>query len=275
MKHPVLWIARHEVILAWRNRWVISFAALFAAGTLAISTLGMVTSGYSGFQDFVRTAASLVNFGGFLVPLFALLLGTYAFLSDPEHLELLATQPISRFTVLLGRVLGLQLTVLSATLLGFGLPGIVFSWTLGLDGALPYAIVLAIQLLLGLVFTGLAVMIVLLSHRQPIALGISIGIWLFFELVYGMLMLGATLQLERSVLEILLIVGLAGNPVDLARVLSLLAVGGPHLYGAAGATLVKTAGSLATAGGLGLAALLAWVLIPVAIALHIFTRQNL
>ncbi len=101
------------------------------------------------------------------------------------------------------------------------------------------------------------------------------GIWLFFELLYGMLMLGATLQFSRATLKVLLLAGLAGNPVDLTRVLSLLAVGGPHLFGPAGATLVKMTGSASVAGLLGLGALLLWIVIPLLISIRLFSRQNL
>jgi len=114
----ILEIARQEFVLHRRNRWVISFAILFAALSLAVAYFGMITSGYSGFQDFVRTSASLVNLGGFLLPLFALLLGVFSFLTHREYLEVLATQPVSRSTLLLGKYFGLLISVLTAAALG-------------------------------------------------------------------------------------------------------------------------------------------------------------
>ena len=118
-------------------------------------------------------------------------------------------------------------------------------------------------------------LIALLANRQQIALGITVGIWLFSELFYGMLMLGATLQFSRATLKVLLLAGLAGNPVDLKRVLSPLAVGGPHLFGPAGATLVKVTESASMAGVLGLGALLLRIVIPLPILIRLFSRQNL
>ena len=96
MSSAILEIARQEFVLHRRNRWVITFAILFAALSLAVAYFGMITSGYSGFQDFVRTSASLINLGGFLLPLFALLLGVFSFLTHREYLEVLATQPVTR-----------------------------------------------------------------------------------------------------------------------------------------------------------------------------------
>lgn len=275
MRSPIWLIARQEFTLNRRNRWVVSFAVLFAGLTLLVATLGMVTSGYSGFQDFVRTTASIINLGGFAVPLFALLLGVFSFLSHREHLELIAAQPLSRARVLLGKYLGLLLTVWGATLLGFGLPGVIIALVIGVQGALQYAAVVLLSLLAAAVFTGLAVLISVVTGRQQIALGLAIGVWLFFELIYGLLMLGATLQYSRKTLEILLLVGLAGNPIDLTRVLSLLVVGGPQLFGPAGVTLVKLTGSPAVAGAIGMVALAFWAVVPVVVAIRRFSRQSL
>ncbi|NIM19375.1 MAG: ABC transporter permease subunit [Candidatus Latescibacteria bacterium] len=275
MSHPVWLIAKQEFTLNRRNRWVISFAVVFSVLTILVSLLGMVTSGYSGFQDFVRTSASIINLDGFIVPLFALLLGVFSFLSHREHLELMVTQPISRAKIILGKYLGLLLTVIGATLLGFGLPGIVFSLAVGVEGAFQYFIVVLLALLLSVVFTGLAVLISLLSRRQQIALGVSVGLWIFFELLYGMLMLGTTLHFSHATLKVLLLAGLTGNPVDLTRVLSLLVIGGPHFFGPAGATLIKLTGSASVASLLGLAAILLWIVIPMLVSIRVFSRQNL
>jgi Cu-processing system permease protein len=272
---PVLVIGWHEFLINRRNRWVVSFAVLFAGLTLAIAYFGMVTSGYAGFQDFTRTAASLVNAGGFLVPLFALVLGVFSLVTHPEYLELLVTQPVSRSRVLVGRYLGLSLTVLGAAALGFGLPGVMIAMAAGTEGAWRYLAVIGYLSLLALAFTGIAFLVALLARRRQIALGVALGVWIFFELVYGVLMLATTLYLPAKVIKTTLLVGLLGNPVDLARVLSLLQVGGPHLFGPAGATLIKLAGSVPVATAVGLVGLLLWVVVPLFVAVRLFQRQNL
>ncbi len=268
MKSAIGQIAWQEFVLNRRNRWVIFFAGLFAVTTTLISYFGMVTSGYAGFQDFVRTAASLANLGGFLIPLFALLLGVFSFLSEREYLEILATQPIPRSHVLLGKICGLCLTVIAASAIGFGIPGAVIAMAIGTEGAVGYLMVVVYNTLLAVIFVGLSVLIALATDRRQIALGIAMGVWIFFELVYGMLMLGTTLYLPAKVLNL-------GNPVDIARVLSLLQVGGPHLFGPAGATLVKLAGSPTMATLIGLLGLVGWIVVPVLLAIWIFKRQDL
>lgn len=271
----VLKIANQEFMLHSRNRWVVTFAVLFAGLGLAVAYFGMITSGYSGFQDFVRTSASLVNLGGFLLPLFALLLGVFSFLTNREYLELLATQPVSRREILLGRYLGLLLSVLVAAALGFGLPGAIIAVSIGTEGAGTYIVVVLFLCLLAAVFTGLSVLIALLTGRRPVALGIAIGVWIFFELVYGLLMLATTLYLPAKTVKTVLLAGLAGNPIDIVRVLCLLQVGGPPLFGPAGATLVKLTGSAATTTAIGLAVVVLWIVAPLLIAISIFKRQDL
>ncbi|UCH64803.1 MAG: ABC transporter permease subunit [Ignavibacterium sp.] len=275
MNHPVLLIAIQEFKLNRRNKWVTSFAGIFAILTFFISYFGMVTSGYSGFQDFARTSTSLINLSGFLIPLFSLLLGVFSFISNKEYLELMVAQPISRHQVILGKYLGLILTLLGATVIGFTIPGILVSFSVGVEGALSYALVILFSSFLGIVFVGCAILISQISNRQQIALGIAIGIWIFFEVVYGLIILGSTLYLTPSILKTILIFGLIGNPIDIFRVLSLLVVGGPEFFGPAGASLLKLTGSGLLSTLVGILGLFLWMVIPLAISLKIFSRQNI
>ena len=81
----ILLIAKQELKLSLRNRWVLSFLILFTVLTLGISYFGMITSGYVGFQDFRRTSASIINLSAYLIPLFALLIGVFSFISFREY----------------------------------------------------------------------------------------------------------------------------------------------------------------------------------------------
>lgn len=275
MTRPILTIARQEVLISARNRWLHCFAGVFALLTMLVAYFGMVTSGYSGLQDFIRTAASITSLAGFAVPLVALILGVFSFLSHREYLDLLVAQPVSRSQVLMGKYVGLLLTVTGASLLGLGLPGIPISLVVGTGGALQYGIVVLQAAALGAVFSGLALVAVLVTRRRQVALGIAIAVWLFFELIYGMLMLGSTLYFTPAFLKTFLIVGLLGNPIDLMRVASLLVVGGPHLFGPGGATLIKLVGSTPAAIGVAWAGLLTWTVVPVLAADRLFCRQDL
>ena len=245
MSSAILEIARQEFVLH-RQESLGHFIRRHSlrALSLAVAYFGMITSGYSGIQDFVRTSASLINLGGFLLPLFALLLGVFSFLTHREYLE--APRHPTCFearTSCSANTSGLLISVLTAAAIGFGLPGAVIAASIGFEGASTYLLVVFFSCLLAAVFTGLSVLIALLTERRPAAIGVAIAVWIFFELVYGLLMLATTLYLPPGVAKNVLLVGLGGNPIDVVRVLCLLQVGGPHLFGPAGATLIKLTGS--------------------------------
>jgi Cu-processing system permease protein len=235
----------------------------------------MVTSAYSGFQDFARTSTSLIKLSGFLIPLFSLLLGVFSFISNREYLELLVAQPVTRFQVILGKYLGLILTLIGATVIGYTIPGIIISLVIGTEGALGYTLTVIYTILLGMIFLGCAILISQISRRQQIALGFSVGIWIFFEVIYGLLILGTTLYFTPKILKYILLFALSGNPIDLTRVLSLIAVGGLEFFGPAGATLYRLAGTEWLAIIYGLIGLILWMIIPLFISVRIFSKQDL
>ena len=55
----------------------------------------------------------------------------------------------------------------------------------------PAAVLFSI--LLGVVFIGCSILISQISNRQQIAVGIAVGVWIFFEVIYGLLVLGTTI----------------------------------------------------------------------------------
>ena len=127
-------IARQELVINIRNRWTLLFAGVFGVLVLTISYFGLVTGGSIGFQGFARTSASLLNLVLYIVPLAALTMGTLSFTSEKSAGELLFSQPVTRGEILIGKFLGLFASIFTATLIGFGLAGIVIPIKLGTRG---------------------------------------------------------------------------------------------------------------------------------------------
>jgi Cu-processing system permease protein len=151
----------------------------------------------------------------------------------------------------------------------------LISLAIGTQGALGYAVIVLFSILLGVVFIGCSILISQISNRQQIAVGIAVGVWIFFEVIYGLLVLGTTIYLSSDALRFVLLFGLVGNPIDIVRVVSLIAVGGLEFFGPAGATLFKLAGSEWSALVYGVAGLILWIALPLLIALRRFSKQNL
>lgn len=240
-------IAGQEMRVTLRSKWVQIFAAVFAVLTLAISYFGMVTSVVVGFEGFTRTTASLLNLVLYLIPMFALAAGTLSFSMEKGAAELLFSQPVLRSEVLFGKILGLFSSLATAVVFGFGVSGFIIALQTGFEGISRYLGFVGLTLLLLLTFLCLGAWASVISEGRARALGIALALWFVFVLFYDLIALGIALLVNPHLSHTVILLSLFGNPVDLARVSGLLILGGATIFGAGGASLVKTFGSPALA----------------------------
>lgn len=273
--HAINTIARQELVINIRNRWTLVFAGVFAALILAISYFGLVTGGVVGFQGFARTSASLLNMVLYIVPLVALVMGTLSFTSEKSASELLFSQPVTRGEILLGKTLGLFVSILTATLVGFGLAGVVIAANAGAQGSLRYPALVAFSLLLALIFLSLSAFISALCRRKSKAFGVALFVWFFFVLFYDLLVIGATFMLNERTANTFIFGSLFGNPVDMVRVASLMTLNGKDIFGAGGAALLRFLGGERWSFALLLVALSFWTAVPLIGAQRLLRRQDI
>lgn len=268
-------IGMQELKITVRGRWTLAFALVFGLLTLAISYFGLATAGYAGFQQFRRTTASLLNLVLYIVPLMSLTVGTQSLCTEPERQALLFAQPVSRREVLLGKLLGLFLSIAASTLIGFGLAGFFVAAFAGTDGFWRFFAFVLLSLVLALSFLSLAALASMLVGRQSSAFGLSIFLWFFFVVLYDLLVIGISFLLEPRLANPFTLAALFGNPVDMIRVAGLILLGGRDLFGAAGALLVR---SLGGTGGIIMVCTvtgLLWILLPLAAAERLLRRQDI
>lgn len=268
-------IARHELIITIRSRWLGIFALAFGALTLAISYFGLVTGGRVGFQGFSRTSASLLNLALYVIPLVAVVIGTLSFTSEKSGGELLFSQPVTRTEILVGKLLGLFLSLASATLLGFGSAGLVIALKTSGEGAERYPLVVGLALVLELVFLCLAALTATLCQRKSKAIGVALFLWFFFVIFYDLLVIGGTFLLTERTANVFLFLSLFGNPVDMIRVASLIALNGKEIFGAAGAALIRFVGGSGALIALMTALLVVWIATPIIAADRLLRRQDI
>jgi len=273
----VIWLcARHELLLAARSRWLQWFAVVFAGLALLVAASGYVISGGYGLQDFARTAVSLVQLVLLIVPLAALVFGSLALSPERGAAELLYAQPVERWTILTGRVIGLFLALAAAELLGFGVAGLAVQWYSGPSGGSQFLVVVALAMALTAVF--LAVAAALTSGapgRRARSLAMALVVWFVAVILFDLAALGVASLLRSGAASRLLITAALVNPVDAGRTGAYMAIEGTSAFGGASLALLRFAGGERATAALIAASLLLWVAVPSWIAARRLARTDL
>ncbi len=267
-------IMRKEVNDALSSKWLVLYAGLFTVLALGLSYVGQRNLGDLGFENFSRTTASLLNLCLMLAPLIALSLGAGAIAGERDKgtLTYLLAQPLTRWELLLGKFAGLFASISIATVLGFGLAGIVIAVYASAMDVGTYLLLLGLVIALIGVMTGLGLVASVVSQTRVQALGLALMIWfvtvLFFDLVLVGAVSGASLGGGG------LLVSLLANPVEVVRVLAIIHLE-PDLevLGPFGSFLMEELGLTGATVVLS-AALAVWVIAPVSLATWLFNTSD-
>lgn len=277
MKNQIYTIAEAEIIESVRNKWTHIFTVIFTILILGISYFGLSASGYTpSFQDFSRTTLSLLNLVLYLIPLVSLVVGVVGFSGDGRLNELLFSQPLNRWEIYIGKLLGLLVVLFSSTALGFSISGIIILSRVGPEGVLKYLVFVLLSNILAFVFVSISGLISVISKQRGKALGISVFVWFLFLIFYDLVIIGVTTAfLKGKVAATFAMVSLLGNPVDIVRVLSLITLNSPEIFGPAGAAFLKFfGGSLKTYIILTLDLLL-WFVVTTFLSIKILSKQDI
>jgi len=271
--HRVGVVAREEFRVALESRWLFGFTALLTALVLGLSFFGMAQGREVGFQGFARVTLSLMNLVLFIVPLTGLMLGVTSVTGGSGALPLLLAQPVSRPEVLAGKLVGLSSALTVAQLVGFGGGGVVVALSAGADQVRGFAALAGLSIALGWLMVSTSLMIAVLRPDRLQAMSAALLLWLLLVVAYDLAVLGATTLLGGLPLQRVLVPALLLNPVDIARVLTTLAVGSGALFGPTSAVLMKLSGTSAGIG-IGLLVLFVETVVPMAIAMWVFEKRD-
>jgi len=269
----VVVIAREEYRRALESRWLFGSAALLAALILGVSFFGLGQSREVGFQGFARVTLSLMNLVLIIVPLAGLTLGVASITGTSGTLPLLLAQPVGRGEVFIGKFLGLALALTVAQAVGFGAGGVVIAIQAGADQMPAFATLTILSFALGWVTTATALFLAAWLPDRLKATSAALALWLVMVIAYDMAVLGATAMFRGVSLQSILLPAVLINPVDLTRVLVVLATGSGALFGPTSAVLMRVLGS---SGGvaLGIAALAVQLAVPLLAGAWMFRRRD-
>ncbi len=273
----VLAIAGREVRYGMRNRWVVATTALLAALALALAFLGSAPTGTVGVGRLSVTIVSLSSLTIFLVPLIALMVSYDAVVGEMERgtMLLVLTYPVRRWQVLAGKFLGHTAILAFATVVGYGLAGLVVGLSGGGGGGeswRAFAAMVASSVMLGAAFVAIGYMISVSVRERGTAAGLAVAVWLGLVLLYDLVLLGVLVMdqgqtIRAAWFNLLLLF----NPTDAYRVFNL--TGFTEVGRLSGMAAIS--GKAAMAPGLLLAVLAAWIAVPLALAGVIFQRREL
>lgn len=269
----VVILVRKELRDAVRDRWFWLYVAAFATLAVALTSITFSDSNTIGYEGFGRTAASLIALVQLVVPLMGLTLGARSIAGQRERgtLAFLLSHPVSRTEAFLGVLGGNLFAMLATVAAGFGVAGIVAAVrSTPVDSGDLVAIAL-LAWLLSAGTVGIGMLISVLSRRTAGALGTALFAW-FVLVIVGDLGLMGTAVATRLPVSTLFFSTIA-NPVESFRMTAMGVLDGSlDVLGPAGTYAIDRFGDgVRWVTG---ATLLAWAVVPAAVALLFFRRGS-
>jgi Cu-processing system permease protein len=271
----VMALLRKELNDSLNNRWFMLFTVAFAGLALLLSWLSLSSggSGYAGFAGFGRTAASLINLVLLIIPLMALTVGAGSLAGEREQgtLHYLLAQPVSRAEVLLGKYLGLSVSLLGALTIGFGLSGLVIAAQSGQSQAGSYGLLILFAFILALAMLSLGFLVSVLARKAAVATGLALFLWLAFVFIGDLGLMGMTLAFKlpiQTLFQLALI-----NPLQVFKMAALTGIHATlDVLGPAGLYAVQTyrEGLIFLFAGV----LVLWIVLPLLATYLIFDRRG-
>jgi len=215
-----------------------------------------------------KAILSLMNIVLIVLPLISLVFTTIHYYNSYEFIELMLSQPMGRTRILLSEYSGVCISLLTAFLVGIGLPILIYS-----PDATGFALLFTGSALT-LVFTSLAFLASVISRDKAKGIGISLLLWFYFTLIYDGLVILILFAFSDYPMEKFTLVLSALNPIDLGRIFIMLKMDISALMGYTGALYKDFFGGfwgmLFTTGIMFL-----WVIIPLWLSVKYFRKKDL
>lgn len=269
----ILTVANKEFHDGLRNRWLVSITLIFALLSVGLTYFGAAASGAVGVTSLSTTVASLASLAVFLIPLIALLLSYDSFVGEQESgtLLLLLTYPLSKSQLLLGKFIGQGGIIALATLLGFGASAVLLYVQLGsADIISAFGLFIISAILLGLSFTAISYLISLSVSEKSKAAGFALITWFLFALAFDLALLALLVGVEDGVTQQGLTQLMMLNPTDIFRLVNLSGLDSSDVNGALAVAINASLSQTQL-----ILALVAWVVLPLTLAIFIFKKKTL
>lgn len=234
-------------------------------------TLFLFIVSFSMFQmeeNSSKAILSLLNIVLIVLPLVSLVFTTIHYYNSYEFIELMSSQPMSRTRILLSEFTGVSISLLTAFLIGVGVPVLIYE-----ANSTGFALLFT-GMALTLVFTSIAFLASVVARDKARGIGFALLLWFYFALIYDGLVLLILFSFSDYPLEKLTLLLSALNPIDLGRIFIMLKMDVSALMGYTGALYKDFFGS-----GTGIifttGIMLLWILLPLWLAVKKFSKKDL
>jgi Cu-processing system permease protein len=252
-------LSRYVLYDILRNRIVIGYSLFLLV--LSVTLFQME-------ENSSKAILSLLNIILLVVPLVSLIFTTIHYYNSYEFIELMLSQPMSRRKILLSEFAGVAISLVTAFLVGAGIPILFFS-----PGPIGISMIITGSALT-LIFSAIAFVSSVRSRDKARGIGFAILLWFYFALIYDGLILLILFTFSDYPLEKLTVLLSSLNPIDLGRVFIMLRMDVSALMGYTGALYKDFFGS--TSGMLyTLGVMLLWTIIPLWLALVSFKKKDM
>ncbi len=274
--NAIVTVAGKEFRDGLRNRWISAITIIFAVLAIGLAYFGAAAAGQVGFTSLSTTIVSLASLAVFIIPLIALMLAYDGVVGEDENgtLLLLMTYPLSRWQLLLGKMMGHGAIMAFSTLIGFGSAAIIMgtfsATTRWSELTAAFALFILSAVLLGWVFIAIAYIISAIVTEKSKAAGMALIIWFLFVLVFDLGLLGLLVGTQGNVDAGLFPYLLLLNPTDIFRLVNISYFASEQITG-----LMAIAQHVQLSTTTLLLAMVAWLVAPVMLALWIFSRRAL
>lgn len=252
-------ILKYVILDILKNKIVIAYAIMLAL--FSWSAFGLEDNSAKGLL-------TVLNIVLLTVPLMSVLFATIYVYNSGEFIELLVSHPVKRSKIWKALFAGLSLSMVTAYVLGAGIPLLLFAEC---DIAL---MMIAIGSLLSVIFVALAFLSSILTRDKAKGIGTSIMLWLYFALLFDGLVLFLFFQFADYPIEKAVVFLSALSPIDLSRILILLRLDVSAMLGYTGAVFKNSFGS---DWGLVVSFILLsiWITLPFYLSLRKFRSKDL
>ncbi len=268
---PMMTLAKKEFMDNIRNKWIIIVTVLFVALMVMISVYQGHIQDDAGFEETISYSTGLVVL---FISIVAIMLGYKAITKEVESssIALLLTSELDRKDVVIGKFLGLGSVLAFSIVLGLGISGIIIGLTSGFEGSLDYIFFVILSLFFSLAFLSISFLMSSFVTKTSRALAGGIFIWIFFNVIWDLVLFvlaiatGTELPGQRAgqvhFPDWFYIAGL-GNPLD--------------VFSYASGRIFGTMTQLPAVLSIELLTIvsLIWIVVPMAIALHIFDHKDI